>query len=44
MSEGGIYPSALPEGDPIPTWGLCLLSAAYGAAWAVLACVYFLQP
>ena len=44
MSEGGIYPGALPKGDPIPTWALCVLSAALGACCAVLACVYFLQP
>lgn len=44
MSEGGIYPGALPKGDPIPTWGLCALSAAWASALTVLACVSFLQP
>lgn len=40
---GGIYPGALPEGDPIPTWALCVLSGAWASAWTVLACVYFLK-
>lgn len=42
MIEGGIYPGALPAGDPIPTWALCVLSAAWASAWTVLACVWVL--
>ena len=30
---GGFYPGALPEGDPIPVWGLCALTGAWASAW-----------
>ena len=39
---GGIYPGALPEGDPIPTWALCVLSAAWACACTIIACVWAL--
>ncbi len=36
---GGIYPGALPEGDPIPTWALCVLAGAWASAWTFF-CVW----
>ena len=39
---GGIYPGALPESDPIPTWALCVLSAAWGSACTIIAYVWVL--
>ena len=40
--SGGIYPGALPEGDPISTWALCVLSAAWACACTIIACVWWL--
>ena len=36
------FPGALPEGDPIPAWALCVLSAAWACASTVIACVWWL--
>ena len=42
MSDRGFYPGPPEDRDPIPTWGLCVLSAAWASAWTVLACVWVL--
>ena len=40
--SGGIYPGALPEGDPIPTWALCVLAGAWACACTIIACVWWM--